>query len=174
MLMFLVAVAPSEGLHTVLWWMLGSLQVSDPGLLAAVSALVLPAAAVLWLLSPELNALTLGHDMAHHLGVRVAVVIPVGLAMATLITGASVGLAGLIGFVGLVVPHVVRSLAGPDHRRLLPACFLGGGIFLALADAVARTLLAPREIPVGIITSLVGGPFFLAILQNRRKRGWVE
>jgi iron complex transport system permease protein len=174
LLMFMVAMAPAEGLHTVMWWMLGNLQVADPRLLVTVSCLVVPAAALLWLLSSELNALTLGQDMAHHLGVRCAIAIPVGLALATLITGAAVGLAGLIGFVGLVVPHVVRSITGPDHRRLVPAAFLAGGVFLAAADAVARTIIAPRELPVGIVTSLVGGPFFLAILQRRRKRGWID
>jgi iron complex transport system permease protein len=84
-----------------------------------------------------------------------------------------VALAGLIGFVGLIVPHAMRHLVGPDHRRLVPAAALTGGMFLALCDAVARTLIAPREIPVGVVTALIGGPCFMMILR-RRKRGWIE
>ncbi|MBM4148356.1 MAG: iron ABC transporter permease [Lentisphaerae bacterium] len=174
LLMFMVTVTPARGLHSVLWWMLGNLQVSDPALLEACALAIFPASGILWLMSRELNAMTLGHEAAHHLGVRCAVVVPLGLGLATLITGAAVGLSGMIGFVGLVVPHVTRTLTGPDHRRLIPASMLAGGVFLALSDAVARTVLAPRELPVGVITSLIGGPFFLALLQNRRRRGWVD
>jgi iron complex transport system permease protein len=83
-------------------------------------------------------------------------------------------MSGLIGFVGLLVPHAVRHLAGPDHRRLLPACALGGGLFLVLCDTLARTLLAPVELPVGVVTALCGGPFFLYLLRARRPQGWIE
>ncbi len=94
--------------------------------------------------------------------------------MATLLTAAAVGLAGLIGFVGLVVPHAVRNITGPDHRRLLPAAALAGGVFLAICDAAARIVLRPVELPVGVITALVGGPFFLIILRKRRHNGWMS
>lgn len=174
LLMFLVAFAPMEGLHSIMWWMLGNLQAPEPALLIACSALVLFGFLLLWALSAELNALTLGTDMAHHLGVRTDVVVVLGLVLATLVTAASVALAGLIGFVGLIVPHALRALIGPDHRRLLPASILGGGMFLAVCDAVARTALAPREIPVGVITALIGGPFFLFVLRHRRRQGWIE
>ena len=89
-------------------------------------------------------------------------------------TAAAVALAGLIGFVGLIVPHGVRALAGSDHRRLLPAAALAGGLFLVLCDALGRALGAPGEIPVGVITALAGGPFFLALLRRRRPGGWNE
>ena len=79
----------------------------------------------------------------------------------------------MIGFVGLIIPHVMRSVVGPKHRRLIPVCALAGGIFLVICDVVARTALAPREIPVGVITALAGGPFFLAILRRKQKQ-WVE
>ncbi len=172
LLMFLVSVAPVEGMHNILWWMLGNLDIASDLLLVITSGIVAAGCLGLWLLSPEWNALTLGHDMAHHLGIRVRVAVGAGLLLATLITAAAVGLSGLIGFVGLIVPHVMRILVGPDHRRLIPAVALGGGAFLALCDAVARTVL-PAEIPVGVLTALVGGPFFLALLRKRRKEQWI-
>ena len=98
---------------------------------------------------------------------------PGAVLLTALATGAAVALAGPIGFVGLIVPHIVRLVAGPDHRLLLPACALGGASLLVLADLVARTVAAPAEIPVGLITAFAGGPFFLAlILRSRRQFGW--
>ncbi|MEI6971559.1 MAG: iron chelate uptake ABC transporter family permease subunit [bacterium] len=172
-LMFILAVTPVEGIHSILWWMLGNLQVTSYPLLEAVSILVVSGIAVIWLMSPELNALTLGQEMAHYVGIRTKMAIPLGLAMATLITAAAVAMTGLIGFIGLIVPHVVRNVVGPDHRRLIPAAALAGGVFLALCDLLARTVIAPVEIPVGVITALLGGPFFLIILRSRRKGGWI-
>ena len=173
-LMFLVATAPVEGLHSVIWWMLGDLEVPSRPLLILCSSLIGGGVLAAWLLAPELNALTLGREMAHHVGVRTRLAITLGLAVATLVTASAVGMAGLIGFVGLIVPHVARTVFGPDHRRLIPAAALGGGLFLAVCDALARTLLAPIEIPVGVVTAMAGGPFFLAILRRRKRQGWVE
>jgi iron complex transport system permease protein len=172
LIMFMVSVAPIEGMHSILWWMLGNLEVTSDALLATTGLIALAGCLGMWLLAPELNALTLGHDMAHHLGIRVRTAIGAGLLLATLVTAASVGVGGLIGFVGLIVPHTLRSLVGPDHRRLIPAAALGGGAFLAVCDAVARTVLSV-EIPVGVVTALIGGPFFLVILR-RRRQGWIE
>ncbi len=174
LLMFMVTLAPVEGLHSVLWWMLGNLEVSSVPLLMVASAGMLVGCAVAWVLAPELNALTLGTDMAHHLGVRIRVVVGGALLCATLITASAVALAGLIGFVGLIVPHALRAWLGPEHRRLIPAAALGGGTFLAVCDALARTALAPVEIPVGVVTALLGGPFFLLLLRRRRGGGWLE
>ena len=173
-LMFLVATAPVEGLHSVIWWMLGNLQPTSPGLLAACAVVIGLGLLGTWMLAPELNTMTLGREMAHHVGVRPSVVVTVGLLLSTLVTSAAVAMAGLIGFVGLIVPHVMRSLVGPDHRRLIPVAALGGGLFLAVCDAFARTILMPREIPVGVVTAICGGPFFLFVLRFRRKQGWIE
>ncbi len=173
-LMFIVSIAPPGELHSIMWWMLGSLDMPSRSLLLVCTVLITCGMAAIWLLAPELNALTLGRDTAHHVGVRTKLVITLGLACATLITAAAVALAGIIGFVGLIVPHAVRSLTGPDHRRLVPAAALAGGVFLAACDAVARTIRAPVETPVGVITALIGGPFFLIILHRRRKQGWTE
>jgi len=172
-LMFLVALSSAEGLHSVLWWMLGNLHPASIRLLAACAAAIAATVAGSWLIAPELNALTLGREAAHYAGVRTGVVAALGLGLATLMTASAVAVAGLIGFVGLIVPHVVRALTGPDHRRLIPAAAVAGGVFLALCDAVARTALRAQEIPVGVVTALCGGPFFLAVLRKRRRQGWI-
>jgi len=172
-IMFLVSTASVEGMHNVIWWMLGSLQPAsrDQQLLAAL--LVAAGLGGAWLLSRPFNALVLGRDMAHYQGINAGVVIVAGLLLATLLAATAVSLSGMIGFVGLIVPHVVRASFGPDHRRLIPLSAVGGGVFLVLCDAVARTVIAPVEIPVGVVTALAGGPFFLIILQKRMKQAWI-
>lgn len=171
LLMFMVSAASLEGMHNVLWWMLGDLEVTSFRLLAFSAGLVAAGCLGLWMMARELNALTLGHQMAHHLGIRVKISIMLALLMATLVAATAVGVAGLIGFVGLIVPHIMRALVGPDHRRLIPAAILGGGAFLAACDALARTVL-PVEVPVGVVTALLGGPFFLFLLKRRKTPGW--
>lgn len=173
-LMFLVATAPREGLHSVIWWMLGNLQPTSPLLLIITAVAVALGIAVAWLMAPQLDALALGRETAHHVGVRTGLMTGIGLVLGSLLAASAVSLAGLIGFVGLIVPHVMRSLLGPGHRRLVPSTALAGGVFLTVCDAVARSVLAPREIPVGVLTALCGGPFFLVILKLRGRRGWIE
>ncbi len=169
LLMFLISLASAQGIQNVMWWMLGSLTVGSQPLLAAAALLTALGISVTWALAPSFNAMTLGNDMAHHLGIRTGRVLLLGLAMASLMAAAAVSLAGIIGFVGLVVPHTLRRLIGPDHRRLIPAAALGGGLFLALCDTAARTVMAPRELPVGVLTALLGGPFFMVVLRRRRR-----
>jgi iron complex transport system permease protein len=171
--MFMVSTASVEGMHNVIWWMLGSLQPVSASQQLLSAALIFGGLAGIWLLSPQLNALALGREMAHYQGLHADFVIVIGLLFATLLAATAVSLSGMIGFVGLIVPHVMRALFGPDHRKLVPLAALGGGTFLVLCDAVARTLLAPIEIPVGVVTALAGGPFFLIILQRRMKQAWI-
>jgi len=173
LLLLLISFANMEGLHTIMWWMLGNLQPDSGLVLATCSGCIVVAFAVAWLLARELNALTLGREMAHHLGIRTSLVVVLALGAATLAAASAVALSGLIGFVGLIVPHAVRSLVGADHRRLLPATFAVGGLFLVLCDTFARIVLAPMELPVGVITALTGGPFFLMLLRHRKK-AWME
>lgn len=170
LLMLLLSLASVEGLHSVTWWTLGNLQGSSASLLAACAACAGAGLLVNLGLSRELNVLSLGTTMAHHLGVRTGRVIAISLAAATLAASAAVALAGLIGFVGLIVPHVVRHWIGADHRRLLCGSVLAGGALLVLCDTLARTLMSPRELPVGVITALIGGPFFLVLLRSRRQK----
>jgi iron complex transport system permease protein len=169
-LMLLLSLASVEGLHSVTWWTLGNLQGGSPELLAAGSLCAAAGVLASAGMSRELNALALGAPMAHHLGVRAGRAAALALAAATLAAAAAVALAGLIGFVGLIVPHAVRHWTGADHRRLLWGSALAGGALLVLCDTLARLLMAPRELPVGVITALVGGPFFLVLLRGRRQK----
>lgn len=121
------------------------------------------------LLGYELNLLTLGEDLAATLGLRVKLYRFIFIALAALLAGAAVSFSGLLGFVGLLVPHIVRMLAGSDNRFVIPCCALGGGGFVLLCDLLTRIIFAPYEFPVGIIMSLIGGPFFLWLLSQRRK-----
>lgn len=168
MLMLVLTFAKTRAVHSITWWMLGNLQPTSWTLLLAIAALTAFALAVLLGQTRTLNALLLGHETAHNLGVRTRLAVPCILAAATLAAAAAVAVSGIIGFVGLIVPHALRRLVGADHRRLLPGCVLLGGAFLVLCDTLARTLCAPQEIPVGVVTALAGGPFFLYLLATRK------
>jgi iron complex transport system permease protein len=169
-LMLLLSLASVEGLHSVTWWTLGNLQGASTELLAACAVCAGVGVGVSAGMARELNALALGTVTAHHLGVRAGRAAVFALAAATLAAAAAVALAGLIGFVGLIVPHAVRHWIGADHRRLLGGSVLAGGAMLVLCDTLARLLMSPRELPVGVITALVGGPFFLVLLRSRRQK----
>lgn len=167
LLIFMASAASLENLHSVVWWLLGSLQIFDWTLLKIVGALILIGLTVTLMLTRSLNLMTLGEESAGHLGLKVEQTKLLFFGLASLLTGTTVAACGLIGFVGLLVPHFVRLWLGPDHRRLVPACILAGSTFLILADMAARTLLAPVEIPIGVVTALLGGP--LLLVQLRRK-----
>ncbi|ARM30832.1 ABC transporter permease [Prosthecochloris sp. HL-130-GSB] len=173
LIMFLVSTASVEGLHNVIWWMLGNLQPVALQQRVIAAVLILSGFALTWMLSSRLNALTLGREMAHYQGMNADLVIIFGLFASTLMAATAVSIGGMIGFVGLIVPHVTRAIFGPDHRWLVPLSAVTGGTFLVLCDAVARTVLAPVEMPVGVITALAGGPFFLVILQRKMKNAWI-
>lgn len=154
--------------QTIVFWLMGGLGRARWELLSSLAVAVALGLVVLGLLSRDLNVLALGEEGARHLGVRPGRVMALLLAVVTLLTGLAVALAGTIGFVGLITPHMLRLIVGPDHRVLLPASALGGAVFLLLADTAARTLLAPVELPVGVLTALCGAPFFLYLLLTRR------
>ena len=118
----------------------------------------------------ELNAMSFGEERAQHLGVNVQRRKMLVLTAGSILTGASVAVSGTIGFVGLVIPHLTRILWGPDHKHLLPLSILTGGGFLVLADLVARTIISPTELPIGVITSLIGAPVFAIILIGRKRK----
>lgn len=150
----------------VLTWLLGSLSLASWQRVATLAVPVLVAALVAAFHARALDVLQLGERSAAQLGVRVEALKLAVIAAATLATAAAVSVAGVIGFVGLVVPHAVRLLFGPDHRRLLPLSLVWGAMFMVAADLVARTLIAPAELPVGIVTAVVGAPFFLLLLRR--------
>jgi iron complex transport system permease protein len=149
-------------------WLLGGVSVSEWSQLAVVGPLILLGAIGAAALARSLNALSLGEEMAERLGVDVERDKLIAIVVGSLLTAAAVTISGLVGFVGLVVPHVLRLLCGPDHRLLIPATALAGATFLVVADLIARTVLAPAELPVGIITAFLGGPYFLYLLRSAR------
>lgn len=150
-------------------WVLGGVSVTSWTQLVVVAPVILLTSALSFGLAPSLNAFSLGEDGAARLGVDVERDKLLLIVAGSLLTAAAVTISGLIGFVGLVIPHVVRLLAGPDHRLLLPASALAGASFLVLADLLARTILAPTDLPVGILTAFLGGPYFLYLLRKTRQ-----
>ncbi len=167
----LIFAATDEQLRTLTFWNLGSLAAGTWRALAPVMPLVLGAIVLAIALAPALNALALGETRAEHLGVDVDRVKRRAIVLAALATGSLVALTGVIGFVGLVAPHLVRLACGPDHRVVLPGAALLGALLVVLADLAARTIVAPAELPLGIVTALVGGPFFLYLLLRTR---WIR
>ncbi|MPY90463.1 MAG: iron chelate uptake ABC transporter family permease subunit [Luteitalea sp.] len=157
---------PSETVRT-LRWLMGDLDVSGYGPIVVALPLIAAAFVIFLWLPRGLNLLTLGSDSAAARGIDVVRVQRLAFFSASVATGAAVSLAGPIGFVGIVVPHVVRLLVGSDHRLVLPGAALFGAAFLVGCDVVARTIMAPLELPVGIITAVIGGPFFLWLLFRR-------
>ena len=151
----------------VLAWLLGSFGLSSWAQVASVLPLTLPAAVVILASARGLNVLGLGEESAAGLGLRVEQFRVLLLGAATLLAAASVSAAGIIGFVGLIVPHTLRLAFGPDHRTLLPLTLVYGAVFMVLADLAARTVIAPAEVPIGVVTALLGGPFFLWLLRRR-------
>jgi iron complex transport system permease protein len=150
-------------------WLMGDLDVGSVGPLLVALPLLLVAWALFAWLPRSLNVLALGAEQAGTRGVPVLLVQRVAFFSASLATGVVVSLAGPIGFVGIIVPHLVRVMVGADHRIVLPAAFLFGGAFMVLCDTLARTIIAPVELPVGVVTATIGGPFFLWLLVVRRR-----
>ena len=157
-------IADDVQLRSLIFWSLGSLQITDWRKLAVALVVIVPALLVLPRYANALNANLLGESEAGHLGIDMEKVKRQLIVVVALVVGILVSLSGVIGFVGLVVPHLIRILIGPDHRLLLPASALFGAALLIGADIVSRTAVAPAEIPIGIITALLGGPFFLYLL----------
>jgi iron complex transport system permease protein len=151
-------------------WLSGTVDVREWAQLQVVGLLVVLGVLGALLLSPALDAFAVGEEMAGHLGLRVERAKLLIVAAASLLVAAAVSISGLVGFVGLVAPHVCRLTLGPRHRLLVPASALAGAIFVVLADTLARTVIAPTELPLGVVTALVGGPFFLWLLRSAGER----
>lgn len=164
----LVYMADDRQLRDLTFWGLGSIAGATWSKVAAAGPIIGVAIAGSLYLSRGLNAMTLGETTAYHIGISVQRFKAAAIVLVAAATGASVAVSGGIGFVGIVVPHLLRLLIGPDHRFLLPASALLGASLLLCADAVSRTIVAPAELPIGIITATVGAPFFLWILLRRR------
>ena len=166
----IILLSDNEALREILFWLAGGLDSRSWEHVRISAPLILGGAAVILLMARDLNLLMLGDDEARSMGVRVGMARILLLAAAALVTGTAVAVSGTIAFVGLVTPHILRLLIGPDHRVLIPMSALGGAVFVTVADTVARTIIQPAEFRVGILTALVGAPFFILLLiRNKRQ-----
>ncbi len=167
----IIILVPDNGaLREILFWLAGGLESRSWEHFRIATPLILGATVFIVLMSRDLNLLMLGDDEARSMGVRVGITRLTLLGAAALATGAAVAVSGTIAFVGLVTPHILRLMLGPDHRVLIPMSALGGAVFVILADTVARTVVQPAEFPVGVLTAFVGAPFFIFLLINNRRR----
>jgi len=162
--------ANDEQLRTATFWTMGSLGGITWGSVLALLPFILIPVILLPRLAKSLNAFALGEQEAAYLGIKVKRLKTVIVLLSTLMVGASVAIAGVIGFVGLIVPHMLRSINGSDHRSLLPNCALLGATLLTLADVVSRTIIAPAELPIGIVTAVIGTPVFVILLVKQKKQ----
>lgn len=174
LIMFIISITSADTAFSMVSWMMGAVGYETYSMILGISAYVGAGAFIMFGLARDLNLLALGEDAAHHTGVPVERVKAAAFFAASLVTGAVVSVAGLIGFVGLIVPHITRLIFGPDHRILVPGSMAIGAVFLMICDTLARTLIAPTEIPVGVVTALTGGPFFIYLLRKRQARGFAE
>jgi iron complex transport system permease protein len=162
-------IVSGDRLHDIVSWLLGTFSMTSWWQVTMVLPYIVIGTIVIWLYARPLNVMQLDEDQAQQLGINVEKVKLILLAAATLITAAAVCFCGIIGFVGIIIPHAMRLIWGPDHRFLLPLATFAGASFLILADTVARTMMAPTEMPVGVITAFVGAPFFLYLLRRKKK-----
>lgn len=168
LIMFLISLSKSSQLHHILFWLMGDLSMAEAGRLP-LFLLIVPCYIIIFVLARPMNVLLTGHDAAASLGVNVQRISLVLLITTTFMVSVVVCLSGLVGFVGLVIPHILRLVIGPDHRLLVPASILGGSSYLVLCDLLARILSSNGELPVGIITAMIGAPLFIVLLWRAKK-----
>ena len=168
----IIVLPDNEALREILFWLAGGLDSRSWEHVRISAPLILGGVAVIVLMSRDLNLMMLGDDEARSMGVRVGLARPVLLAAAALATGAAVAVSGTIAFVGLVTPHVIRLVLGPDHRVLVPMSAAGGAVFVIVADTVARTIVQPAEFRVGVLTAFVGAPFFILLLIKNKRQAY--
>jgi iron complex transport system permease protein len=169
--MFLMSITAVENIHGIVFWIMGSLDnVSNPTMVWGMLLLSVVCLLVSYLFVMPLNALRLGEGKARYLGINSDATIRILFIITSLLTGACIAVAGVIGFVGLVIPHIVRLWVGSDYRIMLIASFLSGSIFLILCDIIARTIISPHVLPIGVITGIVGGIVFIVLLSRSQKK----
>jgi iron complex transport system permease protein len=164
----LLLVISEDRMHNIFFWLMGGLGTGNWDAVLAILPFIATGAVISSFFARDLNLLMLGEEKAMQLGLEAHRFLWIMFAVAALVVGAAVSVSGIIGFVGLMTPHIVRLLTGPDHRYLIPGSLIGGGLFLVLADTLARTVIAPNELPVGIVTAFFGAPFFVYLLKRRR------
>ncbi len=172
-IMFFIATTGGSRLYSMLFWLYGDLSQSRYVQLSISLPLILAVSGIIYFFSRHLNLMVGGEESALQMGVEVELLKWISFLGISLMTGLVVSFSGIIGFVGLIVPHLMRMVLGPDHRLLMPAAALGGAVFLIGADTFARTVLSPSELPVGAITAFLGAPFFIYLLRQRGSR-WTQ
>jgi iron complex transport system permease protein len=174
-IMFLTSIAKSQQIYSTIFWLMGNITEEGFLVIWLGTGFVLGGILALFYISPQLNALSFGEEDAKSMGVNINRTQLIAFAIAAAITAIAVSLSGLIGFVGLLIPHAVRLVFGPDHRQLLPLSGIVGAIFLVIADTLGRIIIAPAQLPVGVVTAMLGGPFFLVLLiKYSRKVNWLK
>jgi len=168
-IMFLVSITQDARLHNIIFWLMGDLSAADLPQVVVLGAILIPCFILVFLFSHTMNLLMMGKDMALTMGVNIKAVTITLLIVTSFMVSATVSFSGLVGFVGLVIPHLLRLILGPDHRFMVPACLFGGAAYLVLCDLLARTLPQQGEMPAGVITALIGAPLFIFLLKKSRK-----
>jgi iron complex transport system permease protein len=168
-IMFLVSITRDARLHNIIFWLMGDLSAADLPQVVMLGTVLIPCFITVFLFSHAMNLLMLGKDMALTMGINIKAVTLALLIVTSFMVSVTVSFSGLVGFVGLVIPHLLRLVLGPDHRSLVPACLFGGAAYLVLCDLLARTLPQQGEMPAGVITALIGAPLFIILLKKSRK-----
>ena len=168
-IMFLVSITQDARLHNIIFWLMGDLSAADLPQVVVLGAILIPCFILVFVFSHTMNLLMMGKDMALTMGINIKAVTITLLIVTSFMVSATVSFSGLVGFVGLVIPHLLRLILGPDHRFMVPACLFGGAAYLVLCDLLARTLPQQGEMPAGVITALIGAPLFIILLKKSRK-----
>lgn len=169
LIVFLVSLFGNEAMHEMNWWLWGSLQVYDYKLLLLVAFPVILGIGIIYLFAQDLNAISIGEEEAMHLGIDVQNIKKILILITALITASLICICGIIGFVGLIVPHMMRLIVGPNHKVLIPTTCLAAAVFIILCDLLSRTLFSPIEIPIGVITAIIGAPVFIILLKKGKR-----
>lgn len=168
-IVFLVSISGKEALHGITWWLWGNLQVYDFKLLFIVSLVVLSGVTAIYIFAQDLNAISIGEEEAVHLGIDIEKVKKILIIITSLITASLVCICGIIGFVGLMIPHMMRLVVGPNHKVLIPATCIAAAIFMVACDTLSRIIFPPLEIPIGVITAILGAPTFIVLLKRSQQ-----
>ena len=168
-MMFLMSISKAEVIHSIIFWTMGSLDESNFNLIKLMFFSSIIGLLISYFFAQHLNALRLGEIKARHIGINSAVTVRLLFLVSSILIGLCVSIVGIIGFVGLIIPHIVKQIIGSDYRIMLIASFLGGSIFMILCDIIARTIIAPNELPIGVITGMVGGLVFISLLYKTKK-----
>jgi len=168
-IVYMVSTSGNEALHGMMWWLWGNLQVYDLKLLVIVGIVVLLGIAAIFILAQDLNAISIGEEEAVHLGINTETVKKLLFFITSMITASLVSICGIIGFVGLIIPHMMRLVVGPNHKVLIPSTCIAAAIFMIMCDMFSRTVFSPLEIPIGVITAVLGAPVFIILLRSKQR-----